>query len=61
MKVEHHTQWAASTITFSDSDDVYLRLAASAVNHLPIWYILDEGSFEWVQDSSELDLAFTDR
>jgi len=60
-RVEHHTQWTASTVVFSDSDDVYLRLVASGEGLLPIWYILDKGSFEWIEDSSELDEAFTNR
>jgi len=61
LTVEHHTQWTADTVVFLGSDDVYLRLVASGEGLMPIWYILNMGSFEWVEDSFELDIAFTGR
>lgn len=61
MKVESTTQWVANTVIFEGSDDVYLRLLGNAQGLEPIWYKLELGSFEWVQDSSDLDLAWSQR
>ena len=61
LTVEHHTQWTADTVVFLGSDDVYLRLVASGEGLMPIWYVLNMGSFDWVEDSHELDIAFTKR
>ena len=61
LTVEHHTQWTADTVVFNDSDDVFLRLVASGEGLMPIWYVLNMGSFDWVADSHELDIAFTKR
>jgi len=61
MKVEHYTQWTADTVVFEDSDEVYLRLVTSGEGLLPIWYILNKGSFDWIEDSHDLDIAWSHR
>jgi len=61
MKVESVSQYAATTVVFENSDDIYLRLVGNGEGLHPIWYILDMGSFAWIEDSHDLDLAWAHR
>ena len=61
MKVESISQYAATTVVFEDSDEIFLRLVGNGDGLSPIWYILNQGAFEWVEDSHELDLAWVHR
>ena len=61
MKVESISQYAATTVVFEDSDEIYLRLVGSGDGLMPIWYMLNQGAFDWVEDSHELDLAWVHR
>jgi len=61
MKVESTNQYAANTVVFENSDDIYLRLVGNGEGLHPIWYVLEMGSFAWLEDSHELDIAWSHR
>ena len=61
MKVESTNQYAANTVVFENSDDIFLRLLGNGDGLMPIWYILDKGSFDWVHNSHDLDVAWAHR
>ena len=58
MKIEARSQWEANTVTFEDSEDVYLRLVGNGEGLSTVWYKLNQHSFEWVEDAYALDEAW---
>lgn len=60
MKVESSSQWSANTVSFVDTTQLYLRLAAEGQ---VVWYeMADKGAFVWAGlDTKRLDKAWANR
>jgi len=49
------------TVTFEDSEDVYLRIVGNGEGLATVWYKLNQHAFEWVEDAYDLDDAWMKR